>query len=239
MRRLIADVAIQSGTGKFFAYKFRSAILWSLYERTGDQAALTEAVKAYRTARLAWASMAEMAQTVYLSDVTYGPNANLRGHWFDRIAGIDGDLQDMEKRLKEASSAATPVRGDPAVAKRAIAAVLARPQRPALSCNHAPAAEFEPGKPLEVNLAFAQAGRWNVNLLYRQADQSQRWRTAEMQARDREYRGIMPADYTQSPYPLLYYFEVHGSAGSAIYPGFNPDLSNQPYFVVRSTRRKG
>jgi len=33
LRRLIADVAIQSGTGKFFAYKFRSAILWSLYEQ--------------------------------------------------------------------------------------------------------------------------------------------------------------------------------------------------------------
>ena len=51
--------------------------------------------------------------------------------------------------------------------------------------------------------------------------------------------GQIPADYTQSPYPLLYYFEVHQAAGSTIYPGFSPDLSNQPYFVVRGNRRKG
>jgi hypothetical protein len=235
LRRLVADVGIQAGTGKFFAYKFRSAILWSLYERTGDRTALTEAVKAYRVARQAWASMADMAKTIYVSDITYGPNANLRGHWFDRIAGIDGDLGDMEKRLPDTTPVAA---ADPAAARRAIATVLTRPQRLSLSCHHTPAAQFEPGKPLEVTLSGQIDGR-KVNLLYRQADQSQRWRTLEMQARDGEYRGAVPADYTRSSYPLLYYFEVHEAAGSAVYPGFNPDLSNQPYFLVRSNRRKG
>jgi hypothetical protein len=239
VRRLVADVAIQSGTGRFFAFKFRSAVLWSIYERTGDRAALTEAVKAYRTARQAWASMAEMAKTVYVSDVTYGPNANMRGNWFDRIAGIDGDLGDMEKQLKEALSAQQSRTADPAVAERAIATVLARPQRPVLSCNHTQAPAFDPGKPLEVMLSFRQTGTQQVNLLYRQADQSQRWRATEMQARDREYRSVIPADYTQSPYPLLYYFEVHQAGGSTIYPGFNSDLSNQPYYVVRGNRPKG
>jgi hypothetical protein len=100
LRRLIADVAIQSGTGKFFAYKFRSAVLWSLFERTGDRTALAEAVKAYRIAREGWATMAQMAKMIYVPDITYGPNANLRGHWLDRVAGIDGDLGDMEKRLE-------------------------------------------------------------------------------------------------------------------------------------------
>ena len=117
--------------------------------------------------------------------------------------------------------------------------MLAPPQRPALSCHHTPTPEFDPGKPIEVNLSFGKADGHKVDLLYRQADQSQRWRTVEMQARDREYRGVVPADYTQSPYPILYYFEVHSPAGSAIYPGFGPDLSNQPYFMARSSRRKG
>ena len=88
-----------------------------------------------------------------------------------------------------------------------------------------------------MNLSFGKTDGHHVNLVYRQADQSQRWRTAEMRARDREYRGEIPRTYTQSPYPILYYFEVHSPAGSAIYPGFGPDLSNQPYFLVR--RRKG
>ena len=61
-RRTMADIAIQAGIGRFFAYKLRSAVLWSLYQRMGDRAALTEAAKAYRTARQAWASMAEMAK---------------------------------------------------------------------------------------------------------------------------------------------------------------------------------
>jgi hypothetical protein len=189
---------------------------------------LTEAIKAYRTARQAWASMAEMAKKIYVPDVTYGPNATLRGHWFDRIPGIDGDIEDMEKRLTTASSSAS--------ARSAIATVLARPQRLSVSCHHTPSPQFDPGKPLELSVSFDRNSDRKVNLLYRQADQSQRWRSAAMQARDREYRGAVPADYTQSPYPLLYYFEVHEGAGSAIYPGFTPDLSNQPYFLVRSQR---
>jgi hypothetical protein len=178
--------------------------------------------------------MAEMAKTIYVPDVTYGPNANLRGHWFDRIPGIDGDLADMERRLKEAN-ASTPNSS----ADRAIAAILARPARLSLSGQHSPPPTFEPGKPLELTVSFGTNDSRKVNLLYRQADQSQRWRTMEMQERDRQYRSAIPADYTQSPYPLLYYFEVREGAGSTIYPGFTPDLSNQPYFVVRSNRRKG
>jgi hypothetical protein len=230
LRRLIADVALQAGTGRFFAHKLRSAVLWALYERTGDQAAANEALKAYRIARQAWASMSEMAKAIYVSDVTYGPNPNLRGHWLDRIPGIDADLDDMEKRR----STATPTN-----TAHAIATVLARPRRLTVSGQHTPPPSFEPGKPLELAVSFGANDSRKVNLLYRKADQSQRWRAEEMQSRDKAYRGVIPGGYTQSPYPLLYYFEVHEAAGSTIYPGFSPDLSNQPYFVVRSNRRKG
>ena len=239
LRRVVADVAIQAGTGKFFAYKMRSSILWSLYERTGDRSALTEALKAYRTARQAWVGMAEMAKTIYVSDITYGPNANLRGHWFDRIPGIDGDLGDMEKRLAASSSGAVRQAADPAVARRAIEIVLARPQRLSLSGQHTPPARFDPGKPLELSVAFGRNHARAVKLMYRHADQSQRWRTEDMESRDRRFRGEIPAEYTQSPFPLVYYFEVQGDTGSTIYPGFNSDLSNQPYYLVRNNGRQG
>ena len=40
--------------------------------------------------------------------------------------------------------------------------------------------------------------------------------------------------YTDSPYPLQYYFELRDARGHAwLYPGFRADLCNQPYFVVR------
>jgi hypothetical protein len=53
---------------------------------------------------------------------------------------------------------------------------------------------------------------------------------------DGAYHSAIPADYTESQYPLLYYFEVHEASGSGIYPGFDKDLANQPYFLVRSSR---
>jgi hypothetical protein len=51
-----------------------------------------------------------------------------------------------------------------------------------------------------------------------------------------EFRRVAATD---SAYPMLYYFEVHGGEGSGIYPGFGPDLSNQPYYLVRSNRMRG
>ena len=47
-RRLEADVAILGGMGLFFARKFRSAMLWAIYQKTGDVAAKTAALAQYR-----------------------------------------------------------------------------------------------------------------------------------------------------------------------------------------------
>ena len=45
---------------------------------------------------------------------------------------------------------------------------------------------------------------------------------------------MIPAGYTNTEFPLAYYFEVDDSAGdTSLFPGFAPDLANQPYFVVR------
>ena len=238
VRRLVADVAIQAGIGKFFAYKFRSAVLWSLYQRTGDRDALTEAVKAYRTARDAWAGMAEEAKAIYRADITYGPIPNMRGHWADRIAGIDADLGDME--MHGTQPIAGPVgSADPVVVRAAVRVVLSRPKRPSFAVRHTPATRFEPGKPVELALSLAPVARnesRKVTLMYRQADQSQLWRMADTTWGDGAYHSAIPADYTESQYPLLYYFEVHEASGSGIYPGFDKDLANQPYFLVRSSR---
>jgi hypothetical protein len=63
----------------------------------------------------------------------------------------------------------------------------------------------------------------------------------ELAWRDGAYAGVVPAEYTQSHYPILYYFEIHEAGGGAMYPGFGPELSNQPYFLVRTSldRRRG
>jgi hypothetical protein len=55
-----------------------------------------------------------------------------------------------------------------------------------------------------------------------------------MQPRDRLYRATIPAAYTDSVFPLQYYFELRESPERAwLHPGFAADLANQPYYVVR------
>src|SRR5262249_15025971 len=78
-RRMAIDVAIQAGLGRFFGAKFRSGVLYRIYEQTGSRAALEAALNQYRAARAAWADLAERGK-VYVSDITVGEHPQLRGH---------------------------------------------------------------------------------------------------------------------------------------------------------------
>ena len=92
------DVTILAGLGQFFANKFRAGVLFSIFQQSGDQSALEQALIAYRKARVAWANLAERARGIYAMDITYGPEKNLRGHWLDRLPAIDADIAAVEKQ---------------------------------------------------------------------------------------------------------------------------------------------
>jgi hypothetical protein len=63
---------------------------------------------------------------------------------------------------------------------------------------------------------------------------AERFETTEMILSGSGYRVTIPAAYTESDYPIQYYFEIkEGSEEAWLYPGFNPDLTNEPYFVLR------
>jgi hypothetical protein len=240
-RRAGADIDIQCMLGRFFAGKFRSAVLWSIYDRTGDPAALDEALKSYNEARLLWAISAFVAKTLYVPDVTYGPDPQVRGHWQDRLPAIEDDIADMEKRAQQSQSAAAAPPSPPGVsALAAIAEALARPRRAQSPCRHTPPANFHPGAPLTINLSVADAApeSLTVRLQYRHVNQAEHWSVAPMQSHaTAHFVATIPADYTQSPYPLQYYFELHSkSEGAALYPGLTlPSLSNLPYYVVHQS----
>jgi hypothetical protein len=74
----------------------------------------------------------------------------------------------------------------------------------------------------------------SARLYYRHVNQAERFESAAMEQRAGGYQASIPGAYTDSVFPLEYYFEVKQSPEKAwLYPGFAPDLSNQPYFVVR------
>jgi len=226
---MAVDVSIQIGLGRFFGAKFRSAVLYGIFEQTGDRGALAEALKAYRTARSAWAELANQAANIYQRDVTVGELPHLRGHWLDRLAAIDEDISDMAKKLEQSG----PDASQGGRIQSCIQEALGRPRRISVECRHVPPASFRPGQPLNIE-ATLQKSAGSMRLYYRHVNQAERWQLMEMAAEGNRFRAIIPAAYTDSSYPLQYYFELRPKSGAAsLYPGFASDLSNQPYFVVR------
>jgi len=227
-RRMAVDVALQASLGRFFAAKFRSGVLYGIYERSGERAALQEAIDKYRLARAVWAGLAERARPIYLPDITVGEEPHLRGHWLDRLQAMDEDIADMTRQLELA-------RGNETQQDRirsAIVEALNRPRRTRPPCRHLAPRHFAPGQPLEIQLSLERPGI-TARLFYRHVNQAERFDTAQMQLRDNLCRSVIPGTYTDSPYALQYYFELkEGPERAWLYPGFSLELSNQPYFVV-------
>jgi hypothetical protein len=224
-RRVDIDVAIQSGLGRFFAAKFRAGVLYTIYERTGDRAALEEALRSYRGARGAWAGLAEKAK-VYVPDITVGELPWLRGHWLDRLPAIDADLAFLDKRLPTAT-----LTNDPRV-KAAIAEATGRPQRSSAAMQHRPPDRFRRGQALALELTGPVLA--SARLHYRHVNQAERWQSAIMDRKGNAYVAAIPSEYTDSPFPLQYYFELKSAPDRAwLYPGFPANLAGQPYYVIR------
>jgi hypothetical protein len=226
-RRVEEDVLIQIGLGRFYADKLRAGVLFDLYRRTGSPKAHEQALGAYRKARETWAAMAERARGVYVADLTYGETPVRRGHWMDRLPAIDQDLATMQKASFDAKS-------EPAEhIDQAIAKTAKRESRVVFNCGHNSPRGFAPGKAVALALTVQGAMPDSARLYYRQVNQAERWKSVEMQQEGRSFQASIPAAYTQSPFALEYYFELRENPTSAtLYPGFNAQFTNQPYFVL-------
>lgn len=228
--RAAIDIDLQAALGRFFAAKLRSGVLYSLHERTGDSRALAEALKAYRRARAMFARAAERAKNVYAADLSASDKASARGQWIDRLPAIDDDIAALERRLAEATPSAGP-RAD-----EAIAAALGRPRRAPVACEHNPPSRYQPNRPVELSISASRPALSWARLYYRHVNQAERYQTALMEVQGSTYRAIIPAGYTDSPYPLQYYFVLKPeNAQASLYPGFAAGLSNQPYFVIQKS----
>jgi hypothetical protein len=227
-RRVAIDASIAAGLGRFFARKLRAAVLYRIFDRTGDVRALRAASAQLRTARAAWAELASGAGQAYAADVTFGFDKHLRGHWQDRLAAIERDIAAVEGRAT--SAGAWPEQA--ALAERAIAAVLKPASRLALAVEHKAPPDFLPGEPMPLAARLA-AEVESVRLFYRRLNQAETWQELEMKQQAGSWQASVPADYTRSPYPLQYYVAVRKGAGVFLWPGFGPDYSRQPYLVVR------
>jgi hypothetical protein len=230
-RRVAVDVAIQAELGRFFAAKLRAGVAFALYRASGARATLREALDAYDAARAAWCEVIEHGR-VYRPDLTVGGEAWLRGHWSDRLAAIDADRADMQAewdRLLDRNP-------DEAVGPIPPLTEFEPPPLDA-SFEHAAPAQFEAGRPLPITLRVNlphERSLSRVDVHYRHVHQAETYIVAPMQASaDGCFEATVPANYTDSSYPLQYFFVARRDSLGQRYPDLAPDLANQPYFVVR------
>ena len=119
------------------AGKLRAGVLYALYERSRDRSALEEALKAYQTARAAWAQLAQRAEAVYVRDITFGPDRHQRGHWLDRLPAMDQDIAKMAQLLEKAAETPSPSAAVREWIQKALQAVRVLLRRPSLPCRPA------------------------------------------------------------------------------------------------------
>ena len=221
-RRLSHDVRIVCAVGRAFAARMRAAVGYALFRRTGSAASLDEAIDALTQSIATWRAAVDAA-AVYVDDLTFGPEQKLRGHWRDRSAAMEADLADLNAARDRAGTAANACPSLDAL----------ETPLPTVPAHHERPPAFSTGRTLTLTCS---AGAPTVRLHYRHVNQAGLWQSVEMTALGGENHAEIPAMYTASPYPLQYYFEVRPAAGRPwLYPGLDEDLSNQPYFVIRST----
>ncbi len=222
-RRAQEDILILNGLGSFYAGLFRAGLLYSIHEKSGDPAAAQQSLAAYRKARQSWADFSARAKSIYAADVSYGRPSFRRGNWADRLPAIDTDLAALEQ-----SFASAPTK--PAAAADALRRAVPAP-RPTIDAQHTPADFFHPGSDLVLTIAtpstVADAVLW-----YRHVNHGERWRSVSMQQSGGSHNASIPADYTNTSYPLQYYFELHTASAATLHPPFNSTWSNQPYYAI-------
>jgi hypothetical protein len=115
-------------------------------------------------------------------------------------------------------------------------AVLAPAERPRPAVRHTPPRSFDRGRPVAIELEVS--GVEAVRLRYRHTNQAEPWQTEAAVREGGGCRAAIPAGYTDSVFPLQYYFELVLATPAAVVlcPGFDATWSNTPYWVVRQRR---
>jgi hypothetical protein len=119
--------------------------------------------------------------------------------------------------------------------KSAIALALGRPRRGPANFSHSPADHLPSQEALYLELKAPE--RATVYVWYRHFNQAETFQKMEMLSlpESDRHRASIPASYANSPFPLQYYFEIRqGPEQAWLYPGFDANHANQPYFLVRS-----
>ncbi|KAA9089098.1 serine/threonine-protein kinase [Microbacterium radiodurans] len=224
-RRTIIDLEILADLGEFFAGKFRAAVEYAVYRRSGDGRALAACVSTLATAHSAYARVAATAEGVYRSDLAFGVGRSDRGAWSDRLDAMRADLAALRDEL---------ARADEPPGATARPAFVGRSDR-WIAAAHLDAPEtFVRGAGMPVTLRTDEEFT-RVVLHFRHLDQSESWRKAMMARSPEGWVAEIPGEYTMSSSSLTFFAEVSREGSDPVFvPALDAALANQPYLVRSS-----
>ncbi|SFL22559.1 hypothetical protein SAMN03159341_104112 [Paenibacillus sp. 1_12] len=233
-RRFAIDVAMLIDLGRFFADKFRASLAYALYERTHDRTQLEQALELTRSATHTWRHLVTISKDIYNSDIAFGFTPHVRGHWSDRLQAMEDDLAIMESKASAVrkSAVSTEVSEKMNLSSKFL---QDKEESDRVAVSHQSPDKLHKGEALNLQLAGSDApAGFKINLHYRHANQGEHYVIVEMDRHaDGSFSAIVPATYTDSPYDLIYFFEIHDREGDVwMHPGLNVELSNQPYYLV-------
>jgi hypothetical protein len=227
-RQVEEDILIVNALGLYYANLFRAALFYSIYEQTGDPAAAAQSLATYRKGRDSWADMSDRVDKIYTKDISYGDISVRRGHWADRLPEIDREVAALTKHFGD-----KPIQQSSA--GKAIRQATKVSPRPTVDVEHTVPDAFHSGSDLHLTIDTHAMVQQTI-LWYRHVNHGERWVSVSMQKNGNTYMASVPGSYTNSPYPLQYYFELRTTEAATLHPPLNRTFSNQPYYVVMLAR---
>lgn len=229
VRRAVVDLRVLVQLARFFAGKFRSAVEYAFHRQTGDPDLLVRTIELLEEAHADYAAIPGIVEGVYQAQLSFGPRVSEGGHWSDRLPAMNDDLRALRLELERL----------PTATEASDVQLLRRASRWSLDGAELDASDrFTRGHAFDVRLSHPNPSRISgATLHYRRLDQSETFRCVDMERVGDGFAGSVPAAYTDTTYPLMYFVEVHRDGEHPIiHPGLDESLSNQPYVVVHSDR---
>ncbi len=230
--RIYIDVIIQSSIGKFFTYKFKASILWEYYLLSKNKKIGEEALKNYLKAKKAWEVAAKISKKYYLPDLSYGPQSWLRGRWDDRLPAINKDIDDMRVILIKNKKKYKKIKKD----LKIINYVENWNDNQNILVNHLSPKNYIKGEKIFLSCKLDLNKNFLGYIHFREVNQSKKWIRKKLIKKQGIYKSIISSSFTNTNYPIQYYFEFIDNKHSKFSPGFNKFLSNQPYYLLRQKK---
>jgi hypothetical protein len=223
--RTLVDMKVLTRLARFFAGKFRAAVEYGIFDRSRDTQHLRRAIALVENAHAEFAAIDGDTAGAYQADLAFGVGLSERGHWRDRLVAMREDLfllnLELEKSAADDGSLGTGSLG-------------LRESRVHVEATLDAAETFTRGHAFTVRLRTSEQLE-SATLHYRHLDQSKAIQTVAMAADGDGYVAEIPADYTATSFPLMYFADVRRANDQSVFvPALDRDLSNQPYVVVHS-----